>query len=406
MVVDDNDTSRQFLKRMLLPWNLQVDDFGDGLSALQWMKEQSDAGQPSPLLISDVRMRDMDGIDLTTQVRKFASPETTKIILLISGSHQDEVSRSKDLSVSNRLIKPVSHDELIAAISSSVQHSGGEAPSRPSAKTSRAGEPMRILLAEDGVANQKVAIGLLGKYGHHVSVASNGEEAVRRWRDGAFDVVLMDIQMPAVNGLEATRQIRELESDLNRTRTPIIAMTAHAMKGDRERCLQAGMDGYLSKPVRSEELRRQLLAIQNDSDSVASPSDESANRNDATADDDSMALPIVDWPAALANSAGDRELFEAVRDAALQEIPSLLPALREAIDSADSKTAMRLAHTIKGAARVIAASRTMHAAEIVERAAAQDDVQIAAENMPRLVTAADELVVMLANSDEHLGKET
>ena len=411
VVVDDNATSRQFLTRMLLQWNMQIEDFGDGPSALRWMKKQSDEGHPCPLLISDVRMQEMDGIDLAAQVRKFAGPETTKVILLISGSHQDEVSRSKDLSVSNRLIKPVTHDELAGAIKSSVSAGGDAIPSRPATEASTPAESMRILLAEDGIANQKVAIGLLSKYGHQVSVASNGEEAVDRWRVGAFDVVLMDVQMPTVNGLEATRRIRELETELKRSRTPIIAMTAHAMKGDRERCLRAGMDDYLSKPVRSDELHRHLLALHEDSDRNRSRNDDPSSRSDAPsdggseADDEATSEPIIDWPAALANAAGDRDLFAAVRDAALQEIPSLMPALREAIDSADSKTAMRLAHTIKGAARVVAAVRTMNVAEIVEQAAAQDNLHLAAETMPRLVSVTDELVAMLEESDRHLGND-
>ena len=404
VLVDDNATSRRFLKQALEHWGLNVHDFDDGQSALQWMRQEVSSDQVISLLISDVRMPAMDGFQLTEQVRKIDALKFMKVILLISGTHHDDVARGKDLRVASHLIKPIAYEELLHAIIGAI---GSEKVKSDEAEVTQAAatmEPMRILLAEDGVANQQVAIGLLGKHGHDVTVAVNGEEVIDRWREGAFDVILMDVQMPVVNGIEATERIRDLEKQLDRVRTPIIAMTAHAMKGDRERCLQAGMDGYLSKPIRSDALYHQLLAI-NEERTMNHESDDKASASESpqSIENDIQTQPVVDWPAALANAAGDKELFKAVRDAALQEIPSLMPQLQVAIDSSDAKTAMRLAHTIKGAARVVAGARAMTVSEIVEQAAAKEDLPLAAETMPQLRAVVDDLIAALKDSDDHLG---
>tara|TARA_R110002049_G_scaffold4601_6_gene32931 strand:- start:149460 stop:152999 length:3540 start_codon:yes stop_codon:yes gene_type:complete len=415
VLVDDNSTNRKFLKQILEQWKLNVKDFGDGTSALQWMQNYVGDDNPISLLITDVRMPQMDGVQLTENVRRLEPLKSTEIILLISGTHHDDVARSKDLRISSRLIKPIAHDELRQAIEAAIGDNKVSTKSSKTTGTPGTASPMQILVAEDGIANQKVAVGMLTKHGHDVTLATNGEEAIDRWRNGEFDAILMDVQMPAVNGLEATRQIRELEQQLNRKRTPIVAMTAHAMKGDRERCLQAGMDGYLSKPVRSDELYHQLLSIHQASSMTGVETNDPSPAQSASAvdnhepdshesDNHESDAVIVDWPAALANAAGDQSLFNAVRDAALEEIPSLMPALQTAIDATDAKTAMRLAHTIKGAARVVAGVRTMNVAEIVEQAAANDDLALAGETMPKLREVAEELVAALKESDAHLGK--
>ena len=404
VLVDDNATSRRFLKQALEQWGLRVDDFADGQSALQWMRQEVASDRPVSLLISDVRMPEMDGFQLTEQVRQSNALQEIEVILLISGIHHDDVPRGKQLRVANHLIKPIAYEELLHAIVDAIGSDQVKLGDAELAKSTATVAPMRILLAEDGVANQQVAIGLLGKHGHDVTVATNGEEAIERWRDGAFDLILMDVQMPTVNGLEATQRIRELETRLDRTRIPIIAMTAHAMTGDRERCLQAGMDGYLSKPVRSDALYHQLLAIAEERTMDQQSEDKPATvQTPQSTGVEVQNQPVVDWTSALANAAGDKQLFDAVRDAAMQEIPSLMPQLQVAIDASDAKTAMRLAHTIKGAARVVAGVRAMTVAEIVEQAAAKADLRLAGESMPMLRQATEELILALKNSDEHLG---
>jgi CheY-like chemotaxis protein/HPt (histidine-containing phosphotransfer) domain-containing protein len=258
---------------------------------------------------------------------------------------------------------------------------------------------MKILLAEDGLTNQKFAVGLLGTWGHEVTVASNGEEAIERWQSERFDAILMDIQMPLLNGLDATQRIRELEVGKGQ-HTPIIAMTAHAMKGDRIRCLEAGMDDYVSKPVRKRDLYRALSVFAHEGISRATITthvpEPTAGNHKAEPERE---VPIIDWKLALANVANDKELFIAVRDSALDEIPGLMPALSDAIDRGAASEAQRLAHTIKGAARVIAASKTMAVAERIEYAARRGDLGAARESMGELAEVIEELIETLNRSE-------
>ena len=404
-LVDDNTTNRRFLKELLQAWGLRVDDFANGEAAIDGMQAALASGQPFSLLISDFRMPEMDGFQLAEHVRKDDSLNSLQIIFLISAGRHDDITRSRDLRISGHLIKPIGHDELLRAIIGSI---GGEqmiSVYDTSIAISQPLGPINLLLAEDGIANQKVAVGLLSRHGHQVAIANNGKEAIEKWREGNFDAILMDVQMPVINGIEATETIRRIESETGRRRTPIVAVTAHAMKGDRERCLHAGMDGYLSKPVRSQDLNDELRRIQsNDSMTIHDPNTD-AGENPSSHQGVAMNdHPVVDWDEALENSAGDRSLFDAVRDAAVQEIPALVPQLQASIDEGDAKTATRLAHTIKGAARVVAGVRTMSVAESIEQAAANNDLTFAEESMTSLRKVADELIATLRDADKYLEK--
>ena len=237
--------------------------------------------------------------------------------------------------------------------------------------------PLKILLAEDGKANQKMAIGLLTKWGHELTVAENGQEALQRWQDQSFDVILMDVQMPILDGLDATRQIRESERERGE-RIPIVAMTARAMKGDREQCLAAGMDDYVSKPIRMPELYRALKQCCGKIEDAASSPDEP----DAA----------VDWQAALKSMGGDRELLCVVVDTARREVADLAGQLDAALADQDANTAHRLAHTIKGASRAVMATRTEKVAAAMEESAANNDLESVARQMPLLRETIDQFV--------------
>jgi CheY-like chemotaxis protein/HPt (histidine-containing phosphotransfer) domain-containing protein len=238
--------------------------------------------------------------------------------------------------------------------------------------------PLKILLAEDGKANQIMAVGLLTKWGHEVTVAENGQEAVQRWQAGSFDAILMDVQMPVLDGFDATRRIREIEGERG-GRIPIVAMTARAMKGDRERCLAVGMDDYVSKPVRKPELYRALSQL-------------CADREDLSPTDADAANCVVDWDGALETVGGDQNLLREIVDAARQEIPDLFRRLDAAIAAKDGKTTQRLAHTIGGGARTLAAAATKQAAAAIEESAASNDLASAGRQMSRLGEAINQLV--------------
>ena len=258
LVIDDNATNRRILNEMLKGWGMLVETAAGGHQAIETLQRTVASGQPLPLLISDVNMPGMDGFQMIELLRTITALQQTAVIMLTSGGRTGDAQRCKVLDIQSHLIKPVKQSELLAAIvnavgrqtSRSVTSFGADDKPEPL-------PPLKILLAEDGKANQTLAVGLLTKWGHSVEIAENGAIAVSLWQSGSFDVILMDVQMPEMDGLQATQRIRELERDSG-THIPIIAMTARAMKGDRERCLEVGMDDYVSKPVRRPELERAL----------------------------------------------------------------------------------------------------------------------------------------------------
>jgi CheY-like chemotaxis protein len=181
--------------------------------------------------------------------------------MLTSGDHPEDLNRCQDLEIAAFLIKPVKQSELFEAILTALGVCPIGEPVKPVPEApSPHRPPLKILLAEDSVVNQKLAVALLNRQGHDVTVANNGLEAIAALEAGDFELVLMDVQMPEMDGLEATRRIRQREQPLGR-HTPVIAMTAYALKGDRERCLEAGMDGYVAKPVRPKELVQAIDAV-------------------------------------------------------------------------------------------------------------------------------------------------
>ena len=241
--------------------------------------------------------------------------------------------------------------------------------------------PLRLLLVEDGKANQTVAVGLLHKWGHSVEVAENGLEAIEAYHRDSFDAVLMDVQMPQMDGLEATRRIRELERGSDR-HTPIVAMTAHAMKGDRQKCLQAGMDDYVSKPFRQQDLYRALGSLP---PLAAWVMDADSSSSDEASDE------IIDWSAASEIIGGNHDFHHKQIRKAVQEIHALLPKLSDAIQSQSAEPARRIACCVKGAARSIVAKRTTRAAAAVENAAADSDFDLAQHTLLHLTKFVDEL---------------
>ena len=258
LVVDDNATNRRILHDMLRNWGLDVETVPDAQEALASLHAAQRAGRPFPLLLSDVNMPDVDGYMLVRSIRSDTTFDALSIIMLTSGILLDTKDALRDLRITMQLSKPVRQSELQTAIiealglADSERRDGDHRPPSPTVFHS-----LRILLAEDSVVNQKLAVGLLSKWGHHVTVVSNGEEAVVASETGDHDVVLMDLEMPGMDGLQATRAIRRREQRSGR-HLPIIAMTAHALAGDRQKCLAAGMDNYVAKPVRQQELYRAL----------------------------------------------------------------------------------------------------------------------------------------------------
>ncbi len=263
LIVDDNETNRRIVSTILTNWGLRVIAADSARAALAQLDRAANAGQPVSLIVTDLHMPDMDGFQLTETVRSRDAYRTLPVVLLTSSASPGDNARCAELQIAARLLKPVKQSLLLdnlMRILSGASRIDAAAPRTAPAGASVADRALRVLLAEDNAVNQKFAVRLLSGAGHEVTVACNGREAVDRWSQGAFDIVLMDVQMPELDGLDATREIRAREGPTGR-RTPVVAMTANAMAGDREACLDAGMDGYVSKPVKKEALFAEIDRI-------------------------------------------------------------------------------------------------------------------------------------------------
>jgi len=261
LVVDDNEVNREILVRQLARWGIQALAVSSGAQAQAWYANNPSGNAPD-LILLDHHMPDMDGITLAAWFREQALTRNTAMLMLSSGPLKEDAERARPLGLSAYMTKPVLDTDLRTAILRALGTL--DSPSRPETAPTPAPLPvqdlrLRVLLVEDNKVNQQLAIRLLEKWGHSVTLAVNGQEAVNRVCSGeTYDIVLMDMQMPVMGGIEATRLIREDEGQHGKSRIPIIAMTANAMQGDREVCLEAGMDDYLSKPINQFILKEKL----------------------------------------------------------------------------------------------------------------------------------------------------
>jgi PAS domain S-box-containing protein len=258
LIVDDNPTNRRILEGMLKRWEMKSTSVEGGVAALSRLSEAQDAGEPYALVVTDMHMPEMDGFTLIERIRQRPELSAAIVMMLTSAGHRGDAARCQELGISAYLLKPIRQSELREAMARvlGAPEKSGAIPLVTRYSLGDARDPstiLRVLLAEDNAVNQRLASRLLEKRGHRVQVVANGREALAVLEKETFDLIFMDVQMPEMDGFEATAAIRKKEQGSG-IRQPIIALTAHAMKGDRERCVSAGMDGYLSKPIRVEEL--------------------------------------------------------------------------------------------------------------------------------------------------------
>jgi CheY-like chemotaxis protein len=284
LVVDDNATNRRILNEMLTRCQLRPTTVDGGRAALGCMMHAVAAGRPFPLVLIDAHMPEMDGFELAARIRQTPTLAGATIMMLSSADLTGEAARCRELGVTAYLTKPIHRSELIDAMLLAL---GGDVKAAASARRPLAGMAERrlhILLAEDNLVNSRLAVRLLERRGHTVVVAANGRAAIAMWERERFDLVLMDVQMPEMDGLEATAEIRRRERrHPGAARVPIIAMTAHAMQGDEDRCLRAGMDAYVSKPIDAGRLAGAIERLT----AVSSPSSQAP----AEAEPDAAAQP-------------------------------------------------------------------------------------------------------------------
>jgi two-component system, sensor histidine kinase and response regulator len=256
LVVDDNATNRRILVKLLGNWGLKPVEAESGTKAMAALLHAQSLGKYFPLILLDAQMPEMDGFALAEYIKRHPDFHSATVMMLSSAGQSGDAVRCRDLGIASYLTKPVRQAELVDAILAAVGSSSRwKRPSPTSVdRSSRAGSGgLFVLLAEDNAVNQLLVLRLLEKWGHRVTIAPNGKAALEALEKRSYDVILMDVQMPMMNGWDATRAIRERERSTG-THIPIVAMTAHAMKGDDEKCLAAGMDDYLAKPIRTFEL--------------------------------------------------------------------------------------------------------------------------------------------------------
>jgi signal transduction histidine kinase/ligand-binding sensor domain-containing protein/DNA-binding response OmpR family regulator len=259
LVVDDNASNRAILEEALKTWGLVVHTAGSGSEALHLLQQAVIGENPYHVLLADGSMTGMDGLSLVMEMRQLTAVPAVPVIMLTADDYYASVRRCREMGVAAYLLKPVMLSELLTAIRQALSPVAAEAPQQSNGDKSSSRQ-LRILLAEDNLVNQRLAVRMLEKMGHVVTVAQTGKEVLDTLRTGKFELVLMDLQMPEMDGFAATREIRRAEQG-GLDHLPVIAMTAHAMKGDREDCLAAGMDDYLAKPINSEQLRQVIERV-------------------------------------------------------------------------------------------------------------------------------------------------
>ena len=353
LIVDDNATNRKILHEMLAHWHMVPAASKSGTEALQYLQTAREAGTPFPMIIVDRNMPDMDGFTVIEEIRRDPTLAGASIMMLTSGSKEGDYQRCRDLGVAAYLTKPVQQSALLNAIVTAMDYSSFNEPiptlEEPVLLNSR---ELHVLLAEDNSVNQKLAVRLLEKHNCKVTVANTGREVLSVLEKNNFDIVLMDLQMPEMDGLETTAIIRE-EEKLTGQHIPIVAVTAHAMKGDRDRCLASGMDGYIAKPIQRKELYAEidrLTATVADRRSVPSPSIEG----------------VLDEASLGDRLDHDDQLLREVIELSQKENPRLLGQMKAAIESNDPALLARAAHSLKGAISIFAAAPAVNAASHLE----------------------------------------
>ena len=380
LVVDDNSVNRRVLQDLLVRWKMRPTVVDSGAAALQALTQASERNEPFALVLLDANMPEMDGFEVARRIGATPNLGGATIMMLSSSGQYDESNKCREVGIATHLTKPVDQRELLSAIARVLAREPGQRASLPvSMLPSEVPERrLRILLAEDNAVNQRLAASLLERRGHKVTIAANGREALTALEGQPFDVVLMDVQMPEMGGFEATAAIRALEAERNASRLPIIAMTAHAMKGDRERCLAAGMDEYLTKPLDP----RQLCAL------VEQMAGGAASGHTGG---ELIAIPTE----VLARVGGDRELLAEISRLFVDDAPRHLSKIREALSARDGEALRRAAHGLKGAAANFDAEGVVQAARTLEEMGRTGEFDAHEAAWQTLSVETDRLISML-----------
>jgi len=379
LIVDDNSTNRRILEGLVRQWGMYSTAVPDAQAALAELSAAQEIKRPYRLMLTDMNMPEVDGFTLVEQVAERPAISTTTIMMLSSTGQVGDAARCEALGIAAYILKPVRQSELREAISRVLQSTGHGQPvplitQETLLQTQHSGKSLNIMLAEDNLVNQKVAVRMLENRGHRVTVVGNGKEALAAMARRTYDLVLMDVQMPEMDGLEATRQLRdrELKQGLL-SRQTVVAMTALVMEGDRERCLAAGMDGYLSKPIRQQELDQVLNNFATESSEVAPV------QQRPTAPQVSVLASEL-----LERVDSDHELIAELLDLLRHDYPEQIEAMRRAIACGNGDALEKTAHAMKGALGNLAAINGAEIAGELERIGKSGSTTDAAKRLAEL----------------------
>ena len=390
LIVDDNATNREILLTLLKSWGLRPDEAPDGEAGLRLLIEAAETGDAYDLALLDMQMPGMSGAELGRAIKADADLASTRLVMMTSLGRRGDARSFEEAGFAAYLTKPVRQSELFetlsAVLSGTSYKVGQKIVTRHSARELRRGN-VRILLAEDNLTNQQVALGILKKLGLCADVVPNGAEAIKALESSHYDLVLMDVQMPTMGGVEAVQIIRDPESSVLKHDIPIIAMTAHAMKGDREEFLEAGMDDYVAKPIDPKVFADKLEKW------IAESRRTGTDTQLSEKPDESIGMGIVDTDqihetfdreALLDRLMGDEELAAVVIAGFLDDMPKQIAAIREFVEGGEADRAGTQAHKIKGAAGNIGASALQETACAMEKAGKASDVGQLVNLMPQM----------------------
>ncbi len=371
LVVDDNLTNRTILEKMLTRWGMRPTLADGGEAAILALERARELQDQFSLILIDVCMPGMDGFGLCERIRQEPGIAGDTLMMLSSAARREDAVRCRELGVAAYLTKPLGQKELRDTINSIFTRTESSCKiSQPTTQMSvrQEGAALRILLAEDNRVNQEVAATLLQRRGHSVVIANNGLEALSALENQGFDLILMDVQMPEMGGFEATAAIR-LKEAATQEHIPIIAMTARAMAGDREKCLEAGMDGYVSKPIKIATLMQAIdtavpLAVRTPAPLPLTIKESST---------------LIDREGMLAQCDGDPELVSKIAALFLGEIRNDLEAIRTAVELQNSADLANLSHALKGSLSNFLVQSTVDAAQRLETMGRQEDLSCAHE---------------------------
>ena len=426
LVVDDNTTCRDVLTIQLAAWGVRPEEAPSGSMALQALHLAREAGDPFLVAIVDMQMPGMDGATLAQIIKADEKLKETRLVLCSSLAQRGTARRMQEMGFVGYLTKPVRHREIVDCLSAVLAGAAAVQPivTRHTIREMRLGV-VRILLAEDNITNQQVAVGILKKLGLRADAVANGAEAIKALETLPYDLVLMDVLMPEMDGLEATRQIRNPQSAVRNHQIPIIAMTANAMQGDREKCMEAGMNDYVSKPISpnalAEALDKFLPKEKDEGNKVLnaeclglsktiSPIREFGDDKTGALGDDkkhsalstqhSESPLIFDKAGMMVRMMDDENLARVVIGGFLQDLPRLIEALRGDLESGDVLRTERQAHTIKGASANVGGEALRAVAFEMEKAARAGDLKSVMARLPelehqvaRLKDAANEFIL-------------